>query len=140
MIINPAVAGIDCNDCLKYVYDLKTGRPQTVLSVVDGKEAEVKVPFPSGKGPICTRINDVRKGCPKGQPFQRELNAKNRMAFEHFSECDAVGSFPKDATVRRNAGVIRQIKQQIEEAKRDSQLTAQRLLVESLNRVSYGNS
>jgi hypothetical protein len=37
-----------------------------------------------------------------------ELSAKNQQAYHHYLECKAVGRFPEDAIVIRNAGLIRQ--------------------------------
>jgi hypothetical protein len=38
-----------------------------------------------------------------------ELSAKNWRAYQHYLECAAVGQFPDDAIVRRNAAIIRRI-------------------------------
>lgn len=53
--------------------------------------------------------------CPKGSPTAgREWTTANRLAYQHFLECKAVGQFPDDAVVRRNAGMIQRIMDQIE--------------------------
>jgi hypothetical protein len=47
-------------------------------------------------------------GCPKGTPeAPRTLDAANRLAYQHFLRCDAIGRFPDDALVARNATLIR---------------------------------
>ena len=37
---------------------------------------------------------------------RRALSRKNQQAWEHYLECSAVGDFPEDGVVRRNAGLI----------------------------------
>lgn len=52
--------------------------------------------------------------CPKteGQKERKRANAcqglseQNQRCLQHFLECKAVGQFPDDAIVRRNAGII----------------------------------
>lgn len=92
----------DCNDCLLHVYCEKTG-----------KRSEFhKKPIKRGKlGPPCTKGEDE---CPKGHysnPIQ--LSAKNLMAYFHYLTCKAVGSFPDDEIVRRNARIIRSIEDSV---------------------------
>jgi hypothetical protein len=38
-----------------------------------------------------------------------ELSERNFLAYQHYLECRATGSFPDDAIVRRNARVLRSI-------------------------------
>ncbi len=46
-------------------------------------------------------------GCPKGTPEEpKSFTEQNLMAYQHYLECKATGSFPEDEIVRRNAGVI----------------------------------
>ena len=42
-----------------------------------------------------------------------ELSAWNWQAYEHYCECKAVGQFPDDAIVRRNAGLIRMVEDSV---------------------------
>ena len=81
------------------MYDEKTGRRLEV----GGKP----VPRPRGTmAPCRLRAN----GCPKGTPeASKALTEKNRKAFAHYLECRAVGQFPVDGIVRRNAAIIRQV-------------------------------
>lgn len=98
-ILHPGIAYRDCTDCEAHVYDEKTGRRLEV----GGKP----VPRPRGTmAPCRLRAN----GCPKGTPeASRALTEKNRKAFAHYLECRAVGQFPADGIVRRNAAIIRQV-------------------------------
>jgi len=97
-ILHPEVAHRDCQDCEAFVYDEKTGERM--------KSRGEPVRRPVGNLPPCrTRAN----GCPKGTPEQsRALTDQNWQAYQHYSECRAVGQFPDDPIVRRNAAIIRQ--------------------------------
>lgn len=55
----------------------------------------------------------TNQGCPKGTPENsKELSNKNRLAYDHYLQCKAIGKFPDDAIVYRNAGIIRRIEDQ----------------------------
>ena len=47
------------------------------------------------------------------------LSAENRQCYRHYLECKAVGDFPKDWTVRRNAAIIRRIEEDVERDRED---------------------
>lgn len=58
-------------------------------------------------------------GCPKGTPEnQKGLSDQNLQALRHYQECKAVGSFPDDPIVRRNARIISQMERQHERQER----------------------
>lgn len=87
----------DCSACKTWWYDDDTGK------VVMRKGKPLR--RPEGTVVLC----QTQAGCPKGTPEQpKSFSAKNRLAWLHFLECDAVGQFPDDPIVRRNARVIRQ--------------------------------
>lgn len=95
---HPQFAARSCEDCLKYWFDDDTGK---ILSKPDG----TKRLRPEGAVALC----QTPSGCPKGTPDnQSVLSQKNRMAWKHFQECEAVGQFPDDPIVRRNARIIRE--------------------------------
>lgn len=105
LLTAPQVAFRDCDHCQAFVYDEKTGKMQTYGQ---GKP----VPRPKSCPSPC-RLPHV--GCPKGTPESpKSLNEANWLAYEHYHECRAVGQFPDDPIVRRNARVIRQIEDQRE--------------------------
>jgi hypothetical protein len=109
-LLHPEVAFRDCQDCMKHVYDEKTGRK------VERRGKSV------ARHPKCPPPCRSKAGCPKGAPTGekgcRELSSKNWRAYQHYKECVAVGDFPKDATVRRNAAIIRMAEESVEETKR----------------------
>lgn len=58
---------------------------------------------------------DPNRGCPKGTPEnQRTLWPENELCYEHYRECRAVGRFPNDSVVRRNAAIIMEVEDTIE--------------------------
>ena len=96
-ILHPEVAFRECTDCEMFVYDEKTGERATS----GGKP----IRRPAGTFPPCRHRAG---GCPKGTPEEsKALTEKNWKAWEHYRECRAVGQFPADAIVRRNASIIR---------------------------------
>lgn len=62
-----------------------------------------------GELPPCKTCPKIPKG---DEPFPhnaQELSDKNWKAYQHWRECRAVGNFPDDAIVRRNAAIIQAI-------------------------------
>lgn len=66
---------------------------------------------------MCERLDsEGNSKCPKGHfSSPIELSQKNVEAYHHYLTCVAVGSFPDDEIVRRNARIIRQIVDQQKE-------------------------
>lgn len=95
-----------CDLCLKFIYDHKSGR---IDLDKDGKPKPrvpgVKLPCQVSEG----MAYDVRqRACAKISPESRlSLNERNQQAYEHYRQCRAVGQFPDDPIVRRNAAIIR---------------------------------
>lgn len=99
VLLHPQVAYRDCDHCQKYIYDESTG--DVVLNRLDEpRERDAGCP------PLCR----TKKGCPKGTPENpQSLTPENEMAYQHYRECRAVGEFPDDPVVRRNAAFIRSV-------------------------------
>lgn len=108
---HPALAGLSCATCQKWLLDPITG----------------EFHGPKGKR-ILRQPEDVllcqtHDGCPKGTPNDpKGLSAKNAQALRHYLECQAIGQFPDDAIVKRNARIIAQVyeehRKEIDRAKR----------------------
>jgi len=64
---------------------------------------------PTGTNPPCG-YPGKRKGttrCPKGTPDSAtDLWIRNQTAYRHYQRCQAVGRFPEDDLVERNAAII----------------------------------
>jgi Pyruvate/2-oxoacid:ferredoxin oxidoreductase delta subunit len=96
LLLHPEVATRDCADCQMHVYDEQTGERAL--------HAGRPVVRPAGTQPACRTC----RGCPKGTPENpKSLSSKNMHAYLHYLECQAVGQFPDDPIVRRNAATIR---------------------------------
>ena len=95
-----------------HVYDQTTGEV-----VIHGGRP---LPRPSG---TCAPCRLRENGCPKGTPErQKSLTERNWKAWFHYQECRAVGVFPDDAIVRRNAATIRAATDAAEGQQRAKQL------------------
>lgn len=96
---HPLVAYRDCQSCQKWMYDENTGE----IVVHPPKTGQ---PLPRiGKPPCMTHVK-----CAKGSPDERrELSPRNWQAYNHYLECAAVGQFPDDPIVRRNAAIIKAV-------------------------------
>jgi len=91
----PHLSKTTCDYCKAWWYDPMTG----VTTEQDGcalqREPESEL--------LC-----VIDRCPRGTPEKPNvLSGKNRWAWLHFQECEAVNEWPDDPIVRRNARVIR---------------------------------
>jgi hypothetical protein len=101
-LYHPLVANRNCQHCQEYLYREDTGEVD-----MDRKFA---VPQPIKRPEVMPPPCRTNQGCPKGTPENsKELSNKNRLAYDHYLQCKAVGKFPEDAIVYRNAGIIRQI-------------------------------
>lgn len=92
-ITHPEIAFRDCASCQAFFYD-DSGK----IVLYDGK------PYPRGKVPTPCKTS---AGCPKGSPDAGiALSDKNRQALAFHRRCKAVGRWPDDPIVTRNAAVI----------------------------------
>ncbi len=115
MVRHPEVAYRSCEHCQAWMYNHETGEVVTR----NGKPC----PRPKGTKPLCGypgRYKDDKHpegtGCPKVSPESNSsLTPENQLAYQHYLECRAVGQFPDDAVVRRNAATIRQVEEMIEQ-------------------------
>lgn len=93
--LHPEVAHRDCDHCRKWQYNHETGE----LELWRGQPIAREGPPPCHYGP---------DRCAKGSPDDsKALTPQNLQAYRHYMECKATFSFPDDAIVRRNAGVIK---------------------------------
>lgn len=98
-----------CADCQQWVYDPDTWQvsrypPKTGLPLARPPHT----PLPCWK---CPKIPHGSDPCPANAV---ELSPKNALAYEHYLQCKAVGRFPRDGIVERNAGLIRWAEEQAE--------------------------
>lgn len=94
-LLHPQVATRKCSDCKVWWYNHQTGKIQTRDGEFLRRPIDQVLPCQIGE-------------CAKGSPDGRlEWTEQNRLAAEHFVRCDAVGQFPNDPIVRRNAAILR---------------------------------
>lgn len=104
----PQVAGRDCAHCQKYLYE-ETGPRAGTVKTMHGKPMLRRGPPPCGQP----------QGCPKGTPHSpKTLSFRNWIAYNAYLEWKAVGQFPDDPIVRRNARIIRQVEDEVERQER----------------------
>jgi hypothetical protein len=125
ILLHPEVAFRDCEHCLVYSYDEETGELEYGRELgPDGERLPLKrlpvLPAP------CRRVDrhgkPVEPGCPKGTPENPvALSPQNEAAWQYWRECRAVGRFPEDAWVRKNATIIQDVIDGVKEL-RDRQL------------------
>lgn len=97
-VLYPKVAATDCGYCTRWWHDPITGET--------AQRGGRPVPRPA----VAVRLCETEEGCPKGTPEgARSLSERNRLAFLHYLECRAVGQWPDDPIVRRNARIIRNV-------------------------------
>ncbi len=103
-MLHAEIAGRSCSDCQRYqYYDRGPGQfarePMTRAGKLVPRAAASKTPCA-----WCPKIAPGDPACPESA---QDLSDKNRAAYLHYLECSAVGAFPADALVRRNAALIK---------------------------------
>lgn len=110
MMVHPALALRDCEHCLQFRYDLE-GKVE--LARKDGQPLRRDGSTP----PAC----QTKEGCPKGTAEQqRTLSPKNLEAWHHYRECRAVGAFPDDPWVRKNARIILDVEEGVRQEREEA--------------------
>ena len=116
------VAVRDCNHCKKWMYNEETGEVETHRGQ----------PLERNGKPPCEILVNGKSGCPKGSPTAGiALSDKNLQAFIFHRQCKAVGFFPNDPIVIRNAGIIQSI---VEAADKQENAQLMRMILMSARR------
>ena len=103
ILLHPDVAARSCDDCRKFLYhDRGPGEfgPRVERS---GKPCA----RPKGLKPPCSWCPKIPPGDEPVPANAQDLSEKNLAALLHYRECRAVGEFPADGIVARNAALIR---------------------------------
>lgn len=96
-----------CSDCLKWRYD-EHGKP---MERPHGSGN--RLTNDDGYTP-CTECPKIPEGSPKERRYAQELSDKNFRAWQHWRECKAVGRFPDDEIVKRNAAILQSIQDELD--------------------------
>ncbi|AWM35908.1 hypothetical protein GobsT_63590 [Gemmata obscuriglobus] len=114
LLLHPEIAARSCDDCARHLYHDR-GPGQFGHRVERGGRPVAR---PRGVKPPCQWCPKVAPGDEPVPASAQDLSEKNRAAYLHFLECDAVGAFPPDPIVRRNAAIIRGARAAAERAER----------------------
>ena len=80
-----------------------------------GKDGKPMLRILNGDPCHLAPCRDSERGCPKGTPEKpNTLWPENELCYEHYLQCKAVGRFPKEPVVERNAAVIKEAEDAIE--------------------------
>lgn len=93
-----------CADCAKWVY--------TDDGEVMKRPPKIGLPVlrPAGTPTPCSRCPKIPASAPaKTREYAIELTDQNFQAWQHYLECRAIGRFPDDPIVRRNARILREV-------------------------------
>lgn len=94
-----------CENCATYLHD------------DDGeitRRMGLPVLRPPGCETPCDRCPKIPVGSPKTREHAIEWTDDTHRTYEHYRECRAVGSFPNDWLVRRDAAIVRDIEDEFE--------------------------
>ena len=95
-----------CDGCEKWLFD-DSGPAPTGQRI---KRFGLPVSRPKGTVTPCIRCPKIPEDAPaKSRRFAIEMTMRSRQAYLHYLECRAVGVWPNDPIVRRNARIIRLI-------------------------------
>lgn len=110
MIRHPAFYALSCGDCEKWLH-------------VDGiVTRRVGLPVARPKGVItpCHTCPKTADAPVRDRRHATEPTDRSRRVLRHYRECRAVGRFPDDPIVRRNAGLIREVEDALAAARLDA--------------------
>lgn len=97
------MAGIDCDDCRQWIYDLKTGERRNVRRLPHQPTQCVHCPKVAGLSP---KRRSPKEG--KARTLSRK-NWKTLRLYHKVQGCGAAGDFRLDMIQRKNLGIIHEI-------------------------------
>ena len=113
-----------CGDCQRFVYDPTDGWRRS-------ERGGRPTPRESGQPPPCGSCPKVPRGRTPHPAHAVELTDDNYQAWVHYQRCKAVGRFPADAIVERNAGLLRTVEEQVAREERARSVRAMLAVVTS---------
>ena len=120
MLLHPAVARRDCKDCQDWMYDDEPVKGRWGLKVERGGGHIRRL---KGMEPPCRWCPKIPAGVVQIPRNAVELSERNAAAYMHYRRCKAVGRFPVDPIVERNAALILAIEEEVAaERAREAQL------------------
>lgn len=117
--MHPNVAARSCSDCVAWMYDDRGGQFGKLITRRDGSK------IPRGKGATpCRFCPKIPAGAEPRPENAIEMDEQGHQTVAFYRECRAVGEFPGDAIVRRNAAIIRDVEDLVEKVERRKDLMA----------------
>ena len=116
--------------CEKWLYE----SDGAVTKRRDGKGGWVPIPRPKRAGGLpgktpCETCPKIPRDSIKDRHHAIEMTAESRQVLEHYLRCRAVGKFPDDPLVMRDAAVIRSV---FDACERDDRARFERLLIDAV--------
>jgi hypothetical protein len=103
LLLYPKLAERACSDCRRFLYrDGGRGEWGDVYTLRTGQPA----PRPAKHPPPCSDCPKIAPGDAPHPDNGQELSDKNLRAYLYHLRCRAVGRFPEDPIVERNAALI----------------------------------
>ena len=102
--MHPEFAGRTCESCVTWSYD-EDGQ-------ITRKPSRVGLPVrrPKGTPTPCHKCPKIPPNAPeKTREHAIEMSERTMATYRHYLECRAVGRFPRDRIVERNAAIIRAV-------------------------------
>lgn len=105
---HPMLDARDCSHCREFFYDDDPQSPHYGFPRKKHNGTDELRKRDWSCPPSC----ETPRGCPVGHHEKPcRLTPENRQAYEHYLECKAIGDFPDDPIVRRNAAIIARAEQ-----------------------------
>lgn len=121
LLAHPEVSGRSCADCRQWCYQDSAERLSGKKMLLANGQPMPRVVADSMPCRICPKIprSSVPAGQQPGPHHAVELTPQNLQAYWHYLECKAVGCFPADPIVRRNAALIRLVEDDLDRERGD---------------------
>ena len=128
VLFHPEVTGRTCYDCRRYIF-ADTAREMGEQCFTRDRDGRMTLPVhrPRNSAPPCHQCPKIPDGELPRPENAVEMTEQNWRTYQHYRECRAVGVFPDDPIVRRNAATLRGIEDAAGrqgEAKIDALITA----------------
>lgn len=118
LLANPEIAGRSCEDCKRFLFH-DTGERLSNKKVLRGDGQPMERPQAGRVYTPCRICPKIPHGEEPAPENAVELSDKNRAAYWHYLQCKGVGQWPDDPIVRRNAGIIRMVEDDVDRQQRD---------------------
>jgi len=130
ILAHPEIAGRPCEECKQWLYQ-DTAERLSGRKLVTGDGRPMPRPPAGRPGVLTTPCRQCPKIPPGVEPRPEhavELSERNQQAYWHYLRSKAVGRFPRDPIVERNAGLIRMVEDEVSREREAAQIGVLELL------------